>query len=148
MNKIFRTSLIIFGIGVIIFLSLITRPIKIPQTEKIFVEKIEHTKDFYLEAEAMSLSLPILSDTIIKVYADSLRITLIELNKNWVIFVQTTNNYDEYVTKIRTLNTNIELLRMKYELEKSIRIFRRTKEKLEVEDNMFFMPDSKKSVNI
>jgi len=145
MNKLLKSILIASGIVIIIVLAIVFYPFRISQTEKNFTKKIENIKSFRDEATAMSLSLPLLTDTIIKVYSDSLLITLIDLNKSWVIFIRTCEEYNEYTSTIKTLNESLELLRIQYEMEKELRIFKNT---IKEKENFIVEPDSKKIINV
>jgi len=107
--------LIFFGIGYRV------QPFA-PMKAKVELEaKISDAEDYYEEAKALSLSMPLLNDSAVSSIGDSLMITLIDLNRSWVIFVKTQKDFKHYTNDIQTMNTNLESLRVKYEFERGMR---------------------------
>ena len=83
--------------------------------------KIENAESFYDEAKALSLSMPLLSDSVVFTVADSLMITIIDLNRTWVIFVSTQEGFETYTPEVENLNNDIDELRLEYEVAKVFR---------------------------
>jgi len=117
-----------YEIGIIAFIIFImfgigyrTQPFAPAKAKIELEEKIEAAEDYYEEAKALALSMPLLNDSAVGLIADSLMITLIDLNRTWVIFVKTQDEFKHYTEDIETLNTNLEMIRMRYEMEKGIR---------------------------
>jgi len=129
LNK-YEISIIGFIILVIFGLGYRTHPFTKPQPQKVFESKIEAAEDYYQEAKALSLSMPLLNDSVVNLIADSLIVTLIELNRTWVIFVRTQNGFEEYTEDIETLNKNLENIRLRYEFERGMRILIRDLKKI------------------
>ena len=105
----------IFGVGYH------THPLTKPNPQRVFENQIEDAKMYYEEAKALSLSMPLLNDSAVSSIGDSLMITLIDLNRSWVIFVKTQKDFKHYTNDIQTMNTNLESLRVKYEFERGMR---------------------------
>lgn len=107
--------LVIFGVGYHI------QPFQ-PAKAKIDLEnRIDAAEDYYQEAKALALSMPLLNDSAVSLISDSLIITLVELNMSWVVFVRTQDGFESYTDDIQTLNTNLEALRVRYNFERDMR---------------------------
>ena len=87
--------------------------------------KIENAELFREEAKALSLSIPLLSDSVIAVTSDSLYTTLIQLNRAWIIFVKSEDGFEEYTRDIANLNETLDELRVQYEVERTWRRLKR-----------------------
>jgi len=126
--KLNQYELSIIGLIIIIFLSLgyYTQPHGKPTSQKIFEQKIERAETYYDEAKAISLSMPLLNDSIIAIYSDSLLQMLVTLNHDWVIFVKTNDGFEDYTEKIENLNTKLDELRVRYYQELFMRHLNRT----------------------
>jgi len=125
LNKIEITILgfiifIIFGIGYF------THPFSPTAAEQKLDDKIESAEAFRDEARALALSMPLLPDTIVNSVADSLLVTLVTLNRDWVIFVLTEEGFEKYTDDIEELNRSLESIRMDYELTKTLRSLRKS----------------------
>ena len=75
--------------------------------------------------------MPLLSDSIVVVTSDSLLTTLIQLNREWIVIVKTEEGFEEYTHDIQKLNETLDRLRLKYEMEKGVRLIRRGMRELE-----------------
>ena len=126
--KLNQYELSIIGLIIIIFLALgyYTHPLTPPESQKKFEAKIETCEAYFNEAKAISLSMPLLNDTILAVYADSLFITLVTLNHDWVVYVKTQEGFEKYTEEIEGLNSKIDGLRLKYTHELVMRSLNRT----------------------
>ena len=122
MNKFLKGLLIVLGLIVIIAISLLTRPNRLSEPEKTLVAKIEKIEYFRDKAEAMAVSLPLVSDSIVKNYSNNIHANLIDLNRTWIVFVNTEKNFKEYTVTVDELNKSLETLLIKYETEKMLRI--------------------------
>ena len=125
LNKIEITILgfiifIIFGIGYF------THPFSPTAAEQKLDDKIESAEAFRDEARALALSMPLLPDTIVNSVADSLLVTLVTLNRDWVIFVLTEEGFEKYTDDIEELNRSLESIRMDYEITKTFRNLRKS----------------------
>ncbi len=90
--------------------------------ERIAIEnKIETCEDYRDKAKALALSMPLLPDTIVNSVADSLLITLVDLNMGWIIFVLTEDDFEDLTDDIDELNKSLESVRRDYEMTKSMR---------------------------
>jgi len=124
MNKTLKTIIIVGIVATIIIIAFFTRPLRTTKPEKILENKIESIENFRDEAEAMSVSLPLLNDSIVKVYSDSILLILTDLNKTWIRYMQNQEEYAKYTPIIGELNKSLETLLIKYDIEKSLRAFR------------------------
>lgn len=91
-----------------------THPLNEPKSHKILTNEIENAESFYQEAKALSLSMPLLSDSLLVVTVDSIETTLIELNKIWICFVKTEEDFSQYSSTIQRLNQNLQSLQVTY----------------------------------
>ena len=103
------------------FVGMITHPITKSQPHTKLLDKIESAEAFRDEARALALSMPLLPDTIVNSVADSLLVTLVTLNRDWVIFVLTEEGFEKYTDNIEELNKSLESIRMDYEQTKMMR---------------------------
>ena len=126
--KLNQWELGIIGLIIIVMFSIgyNTHPFRKPTPQKKFEQKIVIAETYYEEAKAISLSMPLLNDTILAVYADSLFITLVTLNHDWVVYVKTQEGFEKYTTKIENLNGDLDGLRLKYTHELLMRSINRT----------------------
>ena len=126
--KLNQYELSIIGLIIIMFLAFgyYIQPNEKPTPQKIFENKIERAETYYDEAKAISLSMPLLNDTIIKTYGDSLFLMLITLNHDWVIYVKTQEDFEEYTEEIEKMNKKLDELRLKYHHELFMRDLDRT----------------------
>ena len=92
-----------------------------PQDQQKFEKEYDKTESFYKEAKALSLSMPLLSDSVVFIVADSLLTTLVEFNHNWVIFVNKDSGYERYNSQVESLNNKIDAVRLEYEIAKAFR---------------------------
>lgn len=111
---------VLFVIVVVVVLW-IFYPKFIPEERKALENKIESAESFYNEAKALSLSMPLLNDSVVYVVADSLLATIVDLNQTWVIYVRTQEGFENYTSEIEKLNNNIDRLRVEYEVAKVFR---------------------------
>jgi len=114
-------TLSIVVIVLVFFVGMITHPITKSQSHTKLLAKIESAEAFRDEARALALSMPLLPDTIVNSVADSLLITLVTLNRDWVIFVLTEEGFEKYIDGIEELNKSLESVRMDYEQTKMMR---------------------------
>ena len=96
-----------------------------PKYEQEFKTKIESVETYYDEAKAISLSMPLLGDTIVSMYADSLLSCLVRLNHEWVIYVKTHEGFEKYTEQIEELNQRVDKLRIEYEIVRGVRAINR-----------------------
>ena len=89
--------------------------------------KMEAAESLYNKAKALSLSMPLLSDSIVFTVADNLLVTLLDLNYTWVIFVSTQDNFEHFTSEVEDLNNDLDKLRLEYEV---VKIFRGMKNQL------------------
>ena len=106
-----------------------------PKHEQEFEAKIQSVETYYDEAKAISLSMPLLGDSIIGVYADSLLSCLVHLNHDWVIYVKTHEGFGRYTEEIEELNERVDRLRIEYEFVRAIRKINRGMKQMEKEWN-------------
>ena len=92
-----------------------------PQDQRNFEKEYEKAESFYDEAKALSLSMPLLSDSVVFIVADSLLVTLVDFNRDWVLFVSKDMGYENYSSRVETLNNNIDNVRLEYEIAKAFR---------------------------
>ena len=123
-NIISGVVIAVFIIAVAIY-SWNTCPYRTPKSHKPLVAKIENAELFREEAKALSLSIPLLSDSVIAVTSDSLYTTLIQLNRAWIIFVKSEDGFEEYTRDIANLNETLDELRVQYEVERTWRRLKR-----------------------
>ncbi len=122
-----RVSWLLNGIFVIIFVIISTifyseiKPIFQSKEQQVFEREYKKAESFYDEAKALSLSMPLLSDSIVFVVADSLLATLVGLNHDWMIFVSKDRGYENYILRVETLNNKIDKVRLEYEIVKAFR---------------------------
>lgn len=102
-----------------------------PKHEQEFEAKIQSVETYYNEAKAISLSMPLLGDSIVGVYADSLLSCLVHLNHDWVIYVKTHEGFENYTEEIEELNERVDRLRIEYELVRSVREINRSLRQME-----------------
>ncbi len=91
------------------------------QAQHIFEKEYDNAESFYNEAKALSLSMPLLSDSVVFIVADSLFTTLIEFNRDWVMFVNKDKGYERYNSQVERLNNKLDKLRVEYEVAKAFR---------------------------
>lgn len=118
--KGFKFSVVIIII-VAFILGITTHPFSKPANHKIFLNKIHSAEAYYNEAKALSLSMPLLPDSLVGVIADSLLVTLVKLNESWVIFVISEDGFEKYTEDIEHINESLDYLRVKYVLENAMR---------------------------
>jgi hypothetical protein len=91
------------------------------QHQENFEKEYDKAESFYDEAKALSLSMPLLSDSIVFVVADSLLATLVEFNHDWMTFVSKDMGYEKYNSQVERLNNKIDKVRLEYEVAKAFR---------------------------
>jgi len=124
LNK-YEISIIAFIILVIFGVAYHTHPLTKVKEKIAFEDRIEAAENYYEEAKALSLSMPLLNDSTLILISDSLGIVLLELNMSWVIYVRTQKGFQEYTEEIRTLNTNIGGIRSMYMMARDLRVLTR-----------------------
>ena len=103
----------------------------ISKERKALESKIESAGAYRDVARALALSMPLLPDTIVNSIADSLLITIVTLNNDWVIFVLTEEGFECYTEEIEKLNKSIESVRMDFEVTKAMRNLQRSIRRME-----------------
>ena len=141
-NNIICGVLITVFVATVAIYSWWSLPWRTPKAHKPLVAKIENAELFREEAKALSLSIPLLSDSIVAVTSDSLYNTLIQLNRALVIFVKSEKGFEEYTRDIEMLNKSLDELRVKYEIERTWRRVKRGVRELE-KFNRRMQPKSK-----
>lgn len=124
-------TLSIVVIVIALFLGVITHPFTKSQSQKELLTEIESAENYYNKARALALSMPLLPDTIVNIIADSLLVTLVTLNNEWVIFVLTEKGFEKYINGIEELNGSLAAVRMNYEHTKIIRSLTKSTNELE-----------------
>jgi hypothetical protein len=107
------------------------KPLIVSKERQKFEKKIESVENYYDEAVAMSLSMPLLNDSIVNSYADSLLDVLVYFNLDWIIFVRTERGFENYTDEIKKLNEKVDKLRVEFELEITMRELRREMREME-----------------
>jgi len=112
---------VVIIITVAFILGITTHPFSKPANHKAFLNKIHSAEAYYDEVKALSLSMPLLPDSLVGVIADSLFVTLVKLNESWVIFVMTEDGFEKYMEDIELMNESLDYLRVKYVVENAMR---------------------------
>lgn len=97
-----------------------------PKHQQALEAKIETCEDYYDRAKAFSISMPLLSDSVVFSHADGLYETIIDLNKSWVRYVATHDDYQRFTEEIQELTNELDALRVQYEFARTFRELRNT----------------------
>jgi len=102
-----------------------------PKHQQELEAKIQETEIYYEKAKALSISMPLLSDSIIYSYADGLLMATVSLNKDWVRYVATQDDFKRYTEEIEELTRDLDVLRIEYEMIRTLRGIQRNLEQIQ-----------------
>ena len=96
-----------------------------PKHQQIIENRIDDAETYYDKAKALSISMPLLSDSIIYNYADGLYKEIVDLNEFWVRYVATYKDFNKYTDEIEGLSNKMDSIRVQYELARAFREMRK-----------------------